>query len=163
MVGFRSYRSQTVTIKMRSVLEVGKRTMKSLKLIILICGVFSVVSKRSTTFLKIYLALLQVVSLIMMTLSFLGILAYHCDFYSMMRRDPVAYMLFLLYFRSSRCSNFIFWSDLDVNGDWRQPSIPSETVATLRTFVLLKLYMTVSVLLLGSSILLLGKSSLLNN
>lgn len=99
-------------------------------------------------------------SCVMILLSVLAMLAYNCHLTRVMTVNPVTYMLYLLYFRSSRCRQYIDWYALGVyDTSLSQPVVPEETFLVLRTSILSSIYFFVNVLMLITSIMLLRKST----
>lgn len=79
-----------------------------------------------------------------------------------MTDKPVAYMMYLLYFRSDRCYSYFSWYNLGVWATNLPDSgyLPSETAAAVRTFGLALTYLVINGLLLITSIVLLCKFEL---
>ncbi|KAG5678661.1 hypothetical protein PVAND_008316 [Polypedilum vanderplanki] len=85
--------------------------------------------------------------LVYIALAILAICSYACvlDF----TKTPVAYMLYLLYFRTRTCHNDIKWDALGIEGvTSSQPSTPKETSAVLRTLTFSIIYLLLNLILI---------------
>lgn len=92
----------------------------------------------------------------MIVVSSLAIAAYSCKFENAMERNPVTYMMSLLYFRGPECSKSINWHSLGVSlTSLETVNMPDVSAASLRTFTLAVLYLTTNIFLVITSILLL--------
>jgi len=98
--------------------------------------------------------LFQFLSVGLITLASLAIVAHNCDFQQEMRdMNPMVYMMYLLYFNSASCTNFIQWDRLGIQNPLQfQPLMPDETEAVTRTFVFAIFYVIFHTLLLMASI-----------
>jgi hypothetical protein len=73
-----------------------------------------------------------------------------------MLKSRLSFMMFLLYFRSSKCDRTFHWTLLGSDGNrTMQPKIPDETAAVSITLSLTGFYLFVNILLLLAAILLL--------
>jgi hypothetical protein len=79
----------------------------------------------------------------------LGIMAHYCMF-PIMKSEPLAYLLYLMYFRSRNCKREITWENLGLNDEnvaFVEAQLPQQAAAVTRTFSIAMLYMIFNILL----------------
>lgn len=85
----------------------------------------------------------------MIVLSMLALMAHNCMF-PIMKTEPLAYLLYLMYFRSRHCSQQIVWTYLGLEGQdlpFVEPKLPLQAAAVSRTFAFAILYLNLNILL----------------
>lgn len=92
-------------------------------------------------------------------LSIISILSYGCSFN--FKQSSVAYMTYLMYYRTPRCFTEVNWRIFDgINEDISlQPQMPSETHAVFRTMIFSIFYLILGILLAITCFLAFGESS----
>lgn len=85
----------------------------------------------------------------MILLSMLGLMAHNCLFLHVMKSEPLVYLFYLMYFRSSRCDQRIEWTYLGLgqNLDLVEAEVPHQASAVTRTFALAITYMILNITL----------------
>lgn len=89
----------------------------------------------------------------MILLSMLGVMAHNCMF-PIMKSQPLAYLLYLMYFRSSRCEQKIDWPFLGLGEDldFVTAEIPAQASAVSRTFGIAISHMILNVSLSAAAV-----------
>ena len=84
----------------------------------------------------------------MILLAMIALMAHNCMF-PIMKSEPLAYLFYLMYFRSSRCDQHINWLHLGLKSDLNfvVAEIPNQASAVTRTFAFAITYMVLNVAL----------------
>lgn len=85
----------------------------------------------------------------MILLSMSALMAYNCLF-PLMKSEPLAYLLYLMYFRSRHCEQSIDWTALGLSERESfkfEAELPNQAAAVTRTFTIAIHYMTFNILL----------------
>lgn len=84
----------------------------------------------------------------MILLSTLGLMAHSCMF-PVMKSEPLAYLLYLMYFRTERCEQQINWTYLGLGTDLQfvEAELPHQASAVTRTFAIAVIYIILNVAL----------------
>ena len=82
-------------------------------------------------------------------------MAHNCMFVTVMKTEPLAYLLYLIYFRSKHCEKVISWSHLGLyaeDSSFVDAELPNQTAAVTRTFAFAICYMILNTLVILAAI-----------